>query len=217
MKPETRSPKTEGRPKAEIRYPKAEPPAVHAQVRGRPARVHPELRPLEFPFGLRASGFFKPSGFGLRTLPLLALLLAGCAVGPNYQRPPALGTNVMPAAFFGATSTNLEEWKPAQPSAHLPRGSWWELFGDPELNRLEGLATTNNQQLAAAFANLQQARALVGVARADFFPQISATPLYNRQHISANQSRGAASSSKGSTFNTFSIPLDASWELDLWG
>ena len=55
------------------------------------------------------------------------------------------------------------------------------------------------------------------VARADFFPQISATPELHRQRISANQSAGAASSSHGATFDTFSVPLDASWELDLWG
>ena len=179
---------------------------------------------------VRSSGFGFPSVFGFRisdfqrgawcVLVLIAVVaaLAGCAVGPNYQRPPALGTNAMPAAFFGATSTNLEEWKPAQPSAHLPRGSWWELFGDPELNRLETLAVTNNQQLAAAYANFQQARALVNFASADFFPQISANPSYSRQRVSAGQSRGtASSSSQGYTFNTFNVSGDASWELDLWG
>jgi multidrug efflux system outer membrane protein len=123
----------------------------------------------------------------------------------------------MPAAFAGATSTNATEWKPAQPSAHLARGSWWEMFGDPELNGLEGLAATNNQQLAVALANFQQARALVGVARADFFPQISADPSYNRQHIGVNQSPNGSSSGQGVTFNSWSIPLDASWELDVWG
>jgi multidrug efflux system outer membrane protein len=158
--------------------------------------------------------FLRPSAFGLRILPLTALLLAGCAVGPNYQRSPALGTNAMPASFAGATATNAGEWKSAQPSAHLPRGSWWELFGDPELNRLEALATTNNQQLAAAFANFQQARALVNVARADFFPQLSTTPGVTRQRTSANQSQRSTGSS---TYNTFSVPLEASWELDLWG
>ena len=148
------------------------------------------------------------------SLPFLALLLAGCSVGPNYQRPAALGTNAMPAAFAGATSTNAGEWKPAQPSAHLPRGSWWELFGDPELDRLEALVTTNNQQLAAAYANFQQARALVNVARADYFPQLSASPSFSRQRTSANESLRSGGSA---TFNTFTVPLDASWELDLWG
>ena len=164
--------------------------------------------------GFRISAFFRTSGFGLRISSLLALLLAGCAVGPNYQRPAALGTNAMPASFSGATSTN-GDWKPAQPSAHLPRGSWWELFGDPELNRLETLATTNNQQLAAAYANFQQARALVNVARADWFPQLATTPSFNRQRTTANQSQRSGGGS--ATFNTFSVPLDASWEADLWG
>jgi NodT family efflux transporter outer membrane factor (OMF) lipoprotein len=118
----------------------------------------------------------------------------------------------MPAAFTGLTATNLGEWKPAEPSASLPRGAWWELFGDAELNRLETLATANNQQLAAAFANFQQARALVNVARADLFPQVSGAPSYNRQRTSANMSSG-----RGATFSTFNLPVDASWELDLWG
>ena len=171
-----------------------------------------EAIPVIWPsdFGLRTSAFLRISAFGFRILPLL---LAGCAVGPNYERPAALGTNAIPPAFSGAVPTNAGIWKPAQPSAHLPRGAWWELFGDPELNRLELLATANNQQLAAAFANLQQARALVSVARAGFFPQISTTPEVIRQRTSANQSRGSGAS----TYNTFSVPFDASWELDLWG
>jgi outer membrane protein, multidrug efflux system len=150
---------------------------------------------------------------------LLAAVLAGCTVGPKYQRPAALGTNAMPASFAGTTSTNAGSWKPAQPSAHLPRGAWWDIFGDAELNRLEVLADTNNQQLASAYANFQQARALVNVARADYFPQVSADPTYLRQRTSANQfSRSSGSPSSGSsTFNTFLVPLNASWELDFWG
>jgi NodT family efflux transporter outer membrane factor (OMF) lipoprotein len=172
---------------------------------------------MPFGFGLRPSDFFRPSAFGLRILPLAALLLAGCAVGPNYHRPDALGTNAMPAAYSADIPTNTSIWKPAQPSAHLPRGTWWEVFGDPELNRLEVLATANNQQLAAAYANLQQARAQVGVARSSYWPQISAAPEAYRQRVSANETLGAAASSKGETFNTFSLPLDATWEVDLWG
>jgi NodT family efflux transporter outer membrane factor (OMF) lipoprotein len=148
---------------------------------------------------------------------LVLSLLSGCAVGPDYHRPSALGTNSVPPAYTDGTPTNASIWKPAQPSAHLPKGPWWEVFGDPELNRLETLATANNQQLVAAYANLEQARAQVGVARAQFWPQISATPEAVRQRISANQSLGAAASSRGSTFNTFSVPLDATWEIDLWG
>src|SRR6266576_2059609 len=83
---------------------------------------------------------------------ILLGLLAGCAVGPDYHRPSALTANPMPAAFGDAAITNLGNWKTAEPSAHLPRGAWWELYDDPELNRLESLAATNNQELAVALA-----------------------------------------------------------------
>src|SRR5450759_4681388 len=118
------------------------PTTLRAGVRGNKAYVLPRVLRLHSPFGVRFSAFLRLSVFGLRISPLLALLLAGCAVGPNYQRPEAFGTNAMPASFAGAAATNTGEWKPAQPSAHLPRGSWWEMFGDSELNRLQGLATT---------------------------------------------------------------------------
>jgi multidrug efflux system outer membrane protein len=204
MKSEIRNPKTERSPKSELRDPNSEAPIKDVGAPGMPQPRRCGWRPLLSPFGLR-------------TLALILLLLAGCAVGPDYKRPGVVGTNDLPAAFSGSISTNATDWKPAQPSAHLPRGAWWEMFGDPELNRLEGLATTNNQQLAAALANFQQARALVGVARGDFWPQISADPAFNRQHFSANQSSGPGGASHGATFNTWSIPLDATWELDIWG
>ena len=140
---------------------------------------------------LRASGFGLPSAFGLRHFGLpFALLLAGCAVGPNYHRPAALGTNAMPAALHRRTCPPTPaSGSPPNPRRTCRAGSWWELFGDPELNRLEVLATTNNQQLAAAYANLQQARALVGVARSDFWPQISGDA---RRHPPADQRESIA-------------------------
>lgn len=148
---------------------------------------------------------------------VLGLVLPGCMVGPDYHRPAALGTNAMPTAFAETTATNLGDWKPAEPSAHLPRGAWWELFGDAELNRLETLATGGNQELAAALAHFEQARALVNVARADLFPQVSAAPSFTRQRTSANSFQRGGGTGSSSTFNTFSVPLDAGWELDLWG
>jgi len=141
-----------------------------------------------------------------------AALLAGCAVGPKYERPSALGTNAMPAAFSGSAETNAGAWKQATPLAHLPKGKWWEIFEDNELNRLEDLATTQNQTLASAYAHFEQARALVNLARADWFPQVNASPSLSRQRTSANALNG-----RSVTYNTFSLPLDASWELDLWG
>ncbi len=154
--------------------------------------------------------------FGIPSL-LVSALFAGCAVGPDYHRPSALAANPMPAAFGDAAITNVGDWKTAEPSAHVPRGAWWELYGDPELNRLETLAATNNQQIAVALANYEQARASVSVARADFFPQISSPSSATRQRTSANASPTSAATGKSTTFDIFTVFGDASWELDLWG
>jgi NodT family efflux transporter outer membrane factor (OMF) lipoprotein len=154
--------------------------------------------------------------FVFSTLPL-GVLLVGCAVGPDYHRPAALPASPTPAAFGDATITNVGDWKTAEPSAHLPRGNWWELYNDPELNRLEGLAATNNQQIAVALANFDRAHAAVSVAKADFFPQISSSAAATHQRTSANASPTSAVTGKSTTFNMFSVLGDASWELDLWG
>jgi multidrug efflux system outer membrane protein len=173
-----------------------------------------EKRNPDFDLG-GVRGIWPVSSFGLL---LFLAILAGCAVGPNYHRPAALpDTNSLPVAYSEPGPTNIAIWHPAQPSANKPRGRWWEIFDYPELNRLEDMAATNNQQVVSALATLEQSRALAKEARANFFPQVSANPVATRQRLSANQSLGAASSSHGATFNTFSVPIDANWELDLWG
>jgi outer membrane protein, multidrug efflux system len=146
-------------------------------------------------------------------------LLAGCTVGPDYHRPTPLGTNTLPASFSeNQTAPAPPQWQTAQPAAHLPRGSWWEAFGDPELNRLETLTLTGNQTLVAASARFQQARALVNVARAGFFPDVRANPTsYTRQRNSLNQPENGAPAGVSPTFNNFVVGLEAGWEPDLWG
>jgi outer membrane protein, multidrug efflux system len=141
----------------------------------------------------------------------LLLLAGGCSVGPNFHRPAPLGNARTPDAFAGMTLTN-SEWKTAAPVAHLPRGAWWEIFNDPELNRLEALAATNNQQLAASLANLEQARAQLGVSQSGFFPQLTLGAGDTRQRTSEN-----SLSHSSTTYSSYSVPLSASWELDLWG
>src|SRR3954462_2954506 len=150
-------------------------------------------------------------------LPAIAVgvVIAGCSVGPDYRRPAAFaGTNAARAGF-SEVGTNATQWKTAEPSAHLPKGAWWQIFADEELNRLENLATAGNQELAAAVARFQQARALVNVARADFFPHISAAPGYSRERNSLNEH--AINRSINQNFNAFTFGIDSSWELDLWG
>jgi multidrug efflux system outer membrane protein len=138
------------------------------------------------------------------------VLFAGCAVGPNYQRPQAM---VIPAAYAGVTNG----WKVAEPRAHLPKGNWWEMFGDAELNRLEGEAGAANQQLKAAIASFEQARALVNVARSGFFPSLNALPSVTRQRESGNRPVNGVSNRRADTFSNFIVPLDLSYELDVWG
>lgn len=149
---------------------------------------------------------------------LVAATLAGCKVGPDYHRPAAFVTNAVPEAFSENTAvTNLPDWKPAAPAASLPRGAWWEVFGDPELDRLEALASAQNQEIATAVERLAQAREAVNLNRADLFPQVDVGASYTRQRTSNNQPQSGHAAGASTTFNTFSLPLQAGWELDLWG
>jgi multidrug efflux system outer membrane protein len=142
---------------------------------------------------------------------LFAVALAGCAVGPNYQRPEAA---TIPAAYSGASN----EWKIAQPQGHLPKGNWWEMFGDAELNQLETEAANANQQLKAAVARFAQARAVTDVTRSGLFPHIGLSATYERHRHSPNAPSVTGSAvNQASTYNDFTIPLDLSYELDLWG
>ena len=145
-------------------------------------------------------------------------LIAGCSVGPDYHRPPAIASQPMPETFSKtASATNLPDWKFAEPSAYLSRGAWWKIFDRAELDRLESLAATNNQDLVAMAAQVEQARALVKVARADFFPQLSTQPSFTRQRTSVNAPQNGKPAGAAFTYNTFLAPLDLNWELDLWG
>jgi outer membrane protein, multidrug efflux system len=150
----------------------------------------------------------------------LVAVLAGCAVGPNYRQPAGLPGQPLPKTFTDA-ATNGAVWKIAEPSADLPHGEWWRLFNDPELNRLETIAATNNQDLAAAEARFEQARALVTEARADFFPQLNAggTPGgdITRQRTSVNEPLLGQPAGAAHTYDTFTAPVYLGWELDLWG
>jgi multidrug efflux system outer membrane protein len=152
------------------------------------------------------------------SLGLLAVTLAsGCRVGPDYHRPAVLGTNSVPANFSEPAPTNAPDWKVAAPSAQLSRTGWWEVFGDSELNRLEVLASGNNQSLAAAAARFEEARASISVARSGLLPQVNLVPSYFRQRTSANAPQDGKPAGAAYTYNTFTAQLQAGWEVDLWG
>jgi outer membrane protein, multidrug efflux system len=140
-------------------------------------------------------------------------LLAGCAVGPDYKRPAATATT--PGAYAGATN----EWKVAEPQASVPKGKWWEMFADADLNQLETNAVAANQQLKAAVAAFDQARALTQFARSGLFPHLAFSPSATREGDSLNRPINGQAAGKSQTFsfNTFTAPLDLNYELDLWG
>ncbi|MDR5778026.1 efflux transporter outer membrane subunit [Caballeronia sp. LZ065] len=141
----------------------------------------------------------------------LAMLIAGCAVGPDYQRPSV----TVPASFKEAP----EGWKVAQPADQSDRGTWWTIYNDTRLDALETQLNQSNQTVTQYAAAYRQARALVGEARAAYFPTIGASASGSRSGTGAGN-RSTSSSSfgqQGSVNNQFSASLDASWEPDLWG
>jgi NodT family efflux transporter outer membrane factor (OMF) lipoprotein len=143
----------------------------------------------------------------LMILSAVAVLeISGCTVGPKYKRPAA----EIPTAY-----KELGNWKQAQPNEQNLGGNWWEMFQDPQLNALELQVNVSNQNLKAAEAQYTQARALVRYNRAAYFPTITAGASATRNRISQNRPPGLASN--GATYNDFQIPLELSYEVDVWG
>jgi NodT family efflux transporter outer membrane factor (OMF) lipoprotein len=133
------------------------------------------------------------------------LLLAGCAVGPKYKTPSV----PTPPAY-----KEMGNWKTAQPSDQNLGGNWWEIFQDPQLNALEQQINVSNQNLKAAVAQYQEARAVLRYARADYYPTISTAPSATRQRYSNNRPGSAA---RGTTFNDFVLPVNLSYQVNAWG
>ena len=143
----------------------------------------------------------------LIVLPAIAVLqICGCTVGPKYQRPAA----EVPTAYKEAGN-----WKQAQPNEQNLGGNWWEMFQDPQLNALELQVNVSNQNLKAAEAQYTQARALVRYNRAAYFPTITGGASATRNRISNH--RPASIVANGITYNDFQIPLQLSYEVDVWG
>lgn len=141
----------------------------------------------------------------LAAVPSLAsLLLGGCTVGPKYVRPPA---NVPPQY------KEAGNWIPAQPGDEISKGQWWQIYGDPQLNALEEQVTVSNETLKAAQAQFLEARAAVRVARAPFFPIVTGGASLSRTRTSQNKPSVTAAR----TNNDFQLPIDVSYEPDVWG
>ncbi len=165
---------------------------------------------------------------GLATVMGLVFFYTGCSVGPNYVKPQA---QVPPAYKENAG------WKVAQPKDELPRGKWWLIYKDPQLNALLEQVDISNQNIAQAEANFRQAIAQIRVARAAYFPTVTGGPSWLRYRNSANLGSGSRSSSVGgapgvsggssggggfgafggNTLSNYLMNSDVSWELDIWG
>ncbi|WP_298036740.1 efflux transporter outer membrane subunit [uncultured Desulfuromonas sp.] len=137
-------------------------------------------------------------------LTLFSLLLAGCTLGPDYLRPEV----DTPLAWKEGAP-----WKEAAPMDGAPKGSWWEIYGDPVLNGLEEEAAAANQDLRAAAARVDQARALARIDEADLLPRVDLNPAAGRARTPGDFAFGG----KGVTGDSYSVPFDLSYEIDLWG
>jgi len=171
----------------------------------------------------------------------LCILVAGCAVGPDYVRPPAVGVDT--------SYKELDGWKPATPRDMSDRGDWWTIYGDPTLDSLAAQVQVSNQTLRADEAAFRQAVAVVAEARAQLFPTLGATFSAERRRgtsggstvlsssglsavnslatgaasttIATSSGIGGTGGSAGSSFGraatTYQLEGTASWEIDLWG
>ncbi len=147
--------------------------------------------------------------FGL--LSVVAVVVSGCMVGPNYNRPdPA---QVTPPDWH---------WRVASPSDSRPKGPWWTIFHDSQLDGLEKAAVTQNQDLKAAIADFDVARAQARLSGASLFPFLTFDPSYKRTQTEQDIPEFSKTPFKSEItriipYNTFSVPIDLSYELDLWG
>jgi len=179
-----------------------------AAIKVRMAQAH---SPAQTVHPLPARGWGGPRHMGVfGAIMFAAALTTGCAVGPNYKRP---------AADVPGTWKGEGPWQAAAPKDAIPKGNWWELYHDADLNNLEQDLLQANQSLKAAQDRLFQARALARVASAGFFPTVTADPNGQRQRLSGNRPLSGASSSMvtPTTQNNFVVPFDVSYEADLFG
>jgi NodT family efflux transporter outer membrane factor (OMF) lipoprotein len=176
------------------------------------------------------------SEFSIRELALYilaCLVMTGCTVGPNFERPQTATPDVFDRTQSAQASSKAVE------SEFSPQ--WWTLFNDPMLDSLEQQLTDANLDVAAASARLRQSRAEQRIAGAEEYPTLEGAASYYRERGSPNgilsllgvtptgsqpqSASGAAPlgvaplpGSKGSpAYNLYQFGFDASWELDIWG
>jgi NodT family efflux transporter outer membrane factor (OMF) lipoprotein len=138
--------------------------------------------------------------------------LAGCTVGPDYERPAA----PVPPAYQEAwkPGPTVKGWREARPADAIDRGAWWSIYHDPVLDRLERQIDISNQNLKAAEAAFREAEATVAAARAQFFPTAALDASATRTRSTGT---GGKQAFGGGISNQFRTMTTASWVPDLWG
>lgn len=139
---------------------------------------------------------------------MLLAVLSACTVGPNYVKPKV----ETPVAFKEA-----DGWKKAEPQDNIARGSWWSIYDDEQLSGLEAQVNISNQNLAVSEAQYREALALVQVARAAYFPTLTAGPSVSRSRSPVLFQSSGTSTSLGVPTSNFTLTGEVSWQPDLWG
>ena len=150
-----------------------------------------------------------------KTILVTSFFLSACAVGPDYVRPTVETPAAYKEAKVPAEKQQAGDWKPAQPSDAVVRGAWWEKFGDPELNALIAQVDVSNQTIAAAAAQVRVSAALADQSRSQFWPSVTGT--LSRTESKPSSTTGPIVGATTSKRIIDSLPVNASWEADLWG
>lgn len=158
----------------------------------------------------------KRSGTLLRTVVIAVplaltgslLLLSGCMVGPKYVQP----TVPPPPPTFKEVPSN---WAQANPQDQLPKGKWWEIYGDQQLSSLEERIAVSNQTLKVSYEQYMSARDLVRQARSQLIPTVAVQPSGSRLQLSQN--RANVYPTTNNNYSDIVLPAELTYEVDLWG
>jgi NodT family efflux transporter outer membrane factor (OMF) lipoprotein len=146
----------------------------------------------------------------------VTLLVSGCTVGPNYHRPTAAAAPAFKeSAVVPPPDLPDGGWKQVTPNDSTIRANWWEIYQDPQLDKLEQQVAVSNQTLKASYEQYMQARAAIQAFRAQYYPTVTVGPSATRERQSQNRPLYVPGSK--TTYNDLFLQGQVSWEPDLWG
>jgi NodT family efflux transporter outer membrane factor (OMF) lipoprotein len=153
---------------------------------------------------------------GIGMLLAAALLVSGCTVGPNYHRPTAPAAPAFKeSAVVPPPDLPGGGWKQVGPNDSAIRPNWWEIYQDPQLDKLEQQVAVSNQTLKASYEQYMQARAAIQFYRSQYYPTVQVGPSATRERQSSNRPLYVTGSK--STYNDLFLQGQVAWEPDLWG